>query len=84
MGGAPPVTFASVPYIQNASLPRPETSLEVASVQGSLGIPAVARRLLGLFGLSGGAVRQDVLAATDVSVSSSDEDFAGWGRTVTR
>ena len=74
--GAPPETFASAPCKKNAFLPQSEKSLVLASAQGNLGVPAVARQMRRLFGPRGGAVRQDVLAATDADVSSNGDDVA--------
>ena len=60
------------------ALPRPEKSLVLAGVQGKAGIRAVARRMRRFFGPHGGAVRQDVLVATDVDFESNDDDYAAW------
>ena len=49
------------------------------SLQGNVGMAAVARQMRRLFGPAGGAVRQDVLAATGVDeqskAASDDDDF---------
>ena len=71
MGGTCPGVRASARCVQNASLCRPETPPELASVHGNLGISAAARQMLQLVGPRGGAVRQDVL-----DVSSDNDDFA--------
>ena len=48
-------------------------------MQGNMGIAAGARQMRRLFGSRRGAVRQDVLATTDVGVNSHEEgDFAAW------
>ena len=39
---------------------------------------AAARQIRRLFGPIGGAVRGDVLAATEMDANSSDEDLAAW------
>ena len=45
----------------------------LASVQGDLGISAVARQMRRLFGQRGGFARQDVLATTDAGANSNNE-----------
>ena len=78
-GGASPQLFASAPCARNASNPRSEKWLALASVQGNLGISAVAQQMRRLFGRHGGVGRRDVFQAADVDVTSSeDDDFAGW------
>ena len=79
MGGSAPQVLASVLCLQNASLSRSQESLVLASVQGYLGISAVARQRRRFLGPRDGVARQDVLAATDVDGNSNDEDdFAAW------
>ena len=76
---------ASVLRMQNAFLVRSGRSLDFASAQGNLGTNApmlhalrkVDAPMRRLFGPRGGAVRQDVLAATGVGGNSdAEDDFA--------
>ena len=75
-GGAPSEVSVSALFSENASLFRSEESLDLASVQGNLGIPTVARQMRRLCGPRGCVARKDVLAATDANGNSRDEgDF---------
>ena len=79
VGGASPEAFVSALCIQNAALLRSGKSLALSSVMGNLGFPSVGKQMRRIFGYSGGAARQDVLAAADVDVSSDAEtDFEAW------
>ena len=50
-----------------------------ASAQGTLGFPAVTKRMGRLFGPRGGAACQYVLVAADIDASSEEEtDFEAW------
>ena len=49
-----------------------------ASARGGLGTFEVARQMRRPLGPRGGADRQDVSAATDVAVTSNDDDDAAW------
>ena len=51
-----------------------QKSLALASVQGNLGISAVARQRRRLLGPRGGAPPQNALAATDVDATSNGGD----------
>ena len=78
IGGASPGDVCVGGCMQNDRWPPPwpEKSPMLASVQGDLGTSTVARRMRQLFGLRDGAVRQDVLAATDMDANSGDGDIA--------
>ena len=76
MGGPFPETFGSFSRVQNASLSRSDKSMESASAQGNLEIPAAARQTRRLFGPIGGPVRRDVLAAMEIDANSSNVDIA--------
>ena len=78
-GGAFPELLASVLRMKNASLPRPEKSLALASVRGNVGLSAVGRLMRRLSVPCEGAARQDVLAAANVDAASEgDENFEAW------
>ena len=78
MGGGSPEGFASVLCSRDASRPRSEKSLVLASVKGNVGISAVARQMHPLWGPSGSFDRQDMDAgAMDVDASTNEDgDFA--------
>ena len=65
--------------IGGAFLPRADKPLVAASVQGHLGTASAPGRMSRSFGHVENAVRQDVLAATDVegeaTDASGDDDF---------
>ena len=52
--------------MQNASISRAAKSVFLASAQENSRLAAPARQLRRLFGSTGNAARQDVLAATDI------------------
>ena len=70
--------FKSAVCTQYVALSRSEESLAVASVQGSLGVSAVARKMRRHSGPRGGAARQDALAATDADANSNYGDYDAW------
>ena len=64
---------------RKASPPRSEKPLFIASVQGNLGISAVARQMRRIFDPRDGAYRQDVFVATAADAMSYDaDDFPEW------
>ena len=69
VGGVSAEAFASVICAQNASPSRPEKSPALPSVQGNLGISAVARQMCRLSGPREDVARQDVWVATDVDAN---------------
>ena len=69
--------------MQPSSLSRSYITLASASIPGNLGVVAVTRQMRRLFGPFGGAVRQNVSAAADIGVNSSDDDYAEGSLTVT-
>ena len=78
IGGDPAEAFASALRMRNAPPSQSEKALVFASAHGNLGNFAVARQMRRLFGPRGTAVRQQVLAATNVDVSLDDDDVALW------
>ena len=58
--------FASVLWMQNASVSRSEDPLILANVQSNLAFHIAAKQIRRLFGPCGGADRQDVLVAADM------------------
>ena len=62
--------------MQNAAQSKSGKSLLLASVQGSLGIPIVAKQMRRLFEPCGGVAKQDVPAATDSDVDSDEKDLS--------
>ena len=82
MGGSGPETFGSILRLRAAALLRAEKSLGLASPRGNSGAAAAARWTRRLRGPMGNAVRQDVLAATDLEEKAGgapdDDDFEAW------
>ena len=74
-GGAFPDGCVSILHMQNAALPGTEKSLLLASVQGSLDFPIVAKQVRRPFDPCGEPARQGVLAATEMD-KQSDEDLS--------
>ena len=82
MGGSFPGTFVAASRMQHAPLPRVEQSLVSASARGRLEIATAARQMRLLFGPTGGTVRQDAPAVTEVEekakTPSDADDFEVW------
>ena len=76
MGGSSPETFVSILRLQNASLPRAEKSLALASAQGG----RCGSKANGvIIWPTGNAARQDVLATMDMEEAATaqpgNDDF---------
>ena len=78
MRGTFPETFVSVLCVHKAPPSRSKKSLAPASARRNLRISVAARELRRLFGPRGGTARQDVVAATDVEVTSNYDNHASW------
>ena len=74
--GPLPEAFTSILCLQNASLPRPEKSLVLASSWRRLGVAAAGSQMRRLLGPTDNGVRQDVLMAKgDESKSQTLSDI---------
>ena len=75
LDGAFPDGFVCSLCMQNAPLSRAEKSLVLASVQGSLDFPIVAKRMRRQFDPCDGPARQDALTATDWDMQSDEKEL---------
>ena len=79
MGGGSPEASVSALRVQIASLAKSEECLVSASFHGNVNFSTAATKMRRLPGSYRGAVRQDVLVAADVDMSSEEgSDHAAW------